>query len=505
VILDTSTIKSDIVLSADVCVVGSGAGGSVVAAELAAEGKEVVVVEEGRYWTSEDFTQHEEEMYPRLYRERGTKPTADYTALVSQGRALGGSTLTSFCLCFRTPRQILEHWAERFGLAELSHEALFPYFERVEKRISVSEMGPEHLNANNRVLVRGAERLGLRGRFMRHNRVDCLGCGYCAIGCAYDRKADALTTYLSAASKAGARIVPDAHVDKVLHERGAVTGVTGRLTVRAKGSKRYTLRVDAPTVVLAAGAIESPMLWSRSSLPDPNRLAGKGLHLHPYAIVAGLFEEPITSWQGVPQSYVVDEFLNLDKSIEGGFLAMSASAQPIATASSLPGLGRDHRRLMDGYARMAAIGFFLHDSSAGTIEPDAKGQAVIEYRLNDPDKADAINALKRSCEILFAAGAKSVVLPYNDLLEVRERAAIRSIDERGILANDPLFISFHPQGSLPMGRDPKKSMVDAFGASHRVKGLYVADASVLPTSVAVPPQESVMALAARTAERVLRG
>src|SRR5439155_3725861 len=218
-ILDTSTVHGDLTLSADVCVVGSGSGGSVAAAELAQGGKSVVVLEEGHYWTSDDFTQREEEMYPRLYRERGTKPTADYTVLVSQGRTLGGSTLVSFCLCFRTPHQILAHWAERFGLAELSHEAMFPYFERVERRIGVKEMGPEDANANNRVLMRGAERLGFRGRFMRHNRTECLGCGYCVIGCAYDRKGDALTTYSAAASKAGARMVPDAQVEAVRHER----------------------------------------------------------------------------------------------------------------------------------------------------------------------------------------------------------------------------------------------------------------------------------------------
>jgi choline dehydrogenase-like flavoprotein len=500
-IVDTSAIRGDVTLSAQVCVVGSGAGGSVVAAELAAAGKSVVLLEEGRYWTSEKFTQREEEMYPRLYRERGTKPTADYTVLVSQGRAVGGSTLASFCLCFRTPHQILAHWAERFGLDGLSHEALFGYFERVEERIGVKEMGPADLNANNRVLLRGADRLGFRGHFPRHNRTDCLGCGYCAIGCAYDRKGDALTTYIAAASKAGARVVPDAHVDRVRHERGVVLGVSGRVG-RSKGGMRFALEVDAPTVVLAAGALESPMLWFRSGLPDRDRLAGRNLHLHPYVVVAGLFDETIASWEGIPHSYVVDEFLNLDKSIDGGYLAIAASAQPIATAALLPGLGPDHRRLMEAYARTAGVAFFLHDRSRGEVKPDARGQAVIEYRLEDADKQDVMSAMRRGCEILFAAGAKSVVLPYNDMVELHQRSEIGVIEERGILANDPLFLSFHPQGTLPMGSSPKISMVDAYGAAHAVKGLYVADASVFPTSVAVPPQITVMALASRTAERI---
>ena len=189
---------------------------------------------------------------------------------------------------------------------------MFPHFERVEQMIRVSEMGPENVNANNRVLMRGADRLGFRGRFLRHNRTDCVGCGYCAIGCAYDRKNDALTTYLAAASRAGARIVPDAQVDKVLHKQGTVTGVSGRFTA-LQGGKRPRFRVVAPVVVLAAGALESPMLWFRSGLPDSYGIAGRTLHLHPYAVLTGVFDETIAAWQGPPQSYVVDEFLNLDK------------------------------------------------------------------------------------------------------------------------------------------------------------------------------------------------
>ena len=160
---------------------------------------------------------------------------------------------------------------------------------------------------------------------------------------------------------------------------------------------------------------------------------------------------------------------------------------------------------MDGYARTAGIAFFLHDRSSGRISADARGQAVIEYRLNDEDKHDVMTAMRRASEILFAAGAKAVVLPYNDLVELHHRADVKVIEERGILANDPLFLSFHPQGTLPMGRDARSAIVDAFGAAHHAKGLYVADASVFPTSVAVPPQITVMALATRTAQRILGG
>ena len=502
-ILDPATVDRDLRLEADVCVVGSGAGGSVVAEAAAAAGASVVVLEEGRYWTSRDFTQREEEMYPRLYRERGTKPTADYAVLVSQGRALGGSTRVGFCLCFRPPRLILDRWRREFGLEGLSHEALYPHLERVETAIRARRMGPADLNENNRVLLQGSERLGYRGHFVLHNRTDCLGCGYCAIGCAYDRKNDAFAVFLSQASARGARIVPEAHVERIRHDRSRAFGVEGWM-LRSRDGGRRTFRVDARAVVVAAGALESPMLWKRSELPDPHGVAGRNLRLHPYAVVAGLFDRPIRAWEGAPQSYVVDEFLNLEKRIEGGYLLFAASAQPVAGAAILPGLGTPHERLMSQFGHLAGVAFFLHDRTAGEVRPDRRGRAVIEYRLGDADQHDAMEAMRRAVSIHLAAGAGSVVLPYNDLVEVRTREdAAQTIERHGILANDPLFVSFHPQGTLRMGADPKTSVVRPDGRAHARGGLWVADASVFPTSVGVPPQVTVMALASRTAGAIL--
>ena len=501
-ILDVATVDRDVDLTADAIVIGSGAGGSVVAATLQGAGVQTVVLEEGAYVTSRDLNQREEDMYVRLYRERGSKPTADFAVLVSQGRALGGSTLVSHCLCFRPPRQILANWRDRFGVSGLDFESVFPHVERVERAIGVKAMGPEHLNANNRILMRGSERLGYRGRFLDHNRTDCLGCGYCTLGCAYDRKGDALGTFLADASRNGARIVPETRVERILTRNGEAIGIEGRLR-RARDGKFRRVRVRAPIIVLSAGALESPMLWKRSRLPDRADVVGENLRLQPYVIVTGVFEEPVRAWEGVPQSYVVDESLNLDRSLEGGWLTFAASAQPVATAGMLPGIGADHRELMRRYAHLGAIAVFLHDRTAGRVKADRRGRAVIHYELGEEDRRDAVAALGQATEILFAAGASKVVLPYNDLVELPDREARRTIEDRGILANDPLFLSFHPQGTMRMGSDPEAAVVDPFGGAHGVRGLWVADASVFPTSTAVPPQITVMSIAARIASDVL--
>ncbi len=127
----------DLALRADVCVIGSGAGGAVVAAELAEAGRSVVVLEQGHYWTAVDFTQREEEMLPRLFEESGMRQTVDGAFTILQGRNVGGSTVHNLCYCFRAPDPILRMWREEHGLDELTAEALEPSFARVEKNLHV--------------------------------------------------------------------------------------------------------------------------------------------------------------------------------------------------------------------------------------------------------------------------------------------------------------------------------------------------------------------------------
>ncbi|MCC6766019.1 MAG: GMC family oxidoreductase [Deltaproteobacteria bacterium] len=502
-ILDTATVDADVQLRADVCVVGSGAGGAAVAAELAEAGHSVVLVEDGPYLRGEDFVQREDVMYPRLYREGGTKATADYTVLVSQGRAVGGSTVASFCLCVRPPRPLLGYWARQLGLAGLEHEAMHPFFRTVEKRIGAQPIRPEQVNGNSAKLQHGSEKLGYRGYRPFHNRVECLGAGYCALGCTYDRKGDALTTYVPAASRAGAVIVPDCQVTQVRIGKGRAAGVAGVFR-RSRTGAAHTLDVAAKVVVLAAGAVNSPRIWRQSRLPDPSDTVGRNLRLQPQVVVTALYPEPIESWKGIPQGYVVDEFLTIGgRSAGSGYLLVPAFAHPVAAASMLPGYGAEHRELMGLYPRLGAIAVLLHDHTRGRLELEETGPPAVSYRLGGSDEDQLMDALEKACDISFAAGAEKVFLPYNEVVTIAKRGAYQPIRDRGVRMNDPLFLSYQPQGTLRMGGDRRKSVVDPQGEAHAVRGLFVADASVFPTSVAVPAQVTVMALATRTAQHIV--
>jgi choline dehydrogenase-like flavoprotein len=495
--------RDDLTTRADVCVIGSGAGGAVAAAELASAGLDVVVLEQGHHWTSRDFTQREEQMLPRLFEEAGMRQTEDGSVIVLQGRCVGGSTVHNLCYSFRTPEPILAMWRAEHGLDALDAESLAASFERVEQGLGVKQIRPDEVNALNAVIRRGAEALGWSGFVTRHNRTGCVQSGYCILGCSYDAKQSMLVTYVPRADRAGARIWADARADHIEVSGGRVRAVHGR-SVDLAGRAGARIRVDAPVVVLAAGAVASPELLLRSGIANRSGQVGRNLHLHPSVMVAGFFDEPLHAYRGIPQSYYVDEFIDLERDPHQGYVLMPIAGFPGLTAANLPGFGRDHFRWMRGFDRMAGLLVLLHDRSSGSVEPGAApARPRLRYALDAEDRRQLAEGLVHCCELLLAAGAREVLVPYwRDPLVLRPGDDPARILRRGVRQGEIPIASTHPQSTCKMGGDPRHSVVDAWGASHEVRGLFVADMSVFPTSLGAPPQITTAALADRTAQHI---
>jgi choline dehydrogenase-like flavoprotein len=489
---------------ADVCVIGSGAGGAVAAAELAAAGLSVVVLEQGPHWTAADFTQREDEMLPRLFEEAGMRQTVDGAVTILQGRCVGGSTVHNLCYAFRTPDPILALWRDEHGLPELTAQALAPSFERVERNLKVKPIREDEVNALNRLLRRGTEALGWSGLLAKHNREGCIQAGYCILGCSYDAKQSMLVTYVPAADRAGARIFSDARAERIEVEQGRVRRVLGH-AVDAGGRPRQPVEVEARVVVLAAGAVASPDLLLRSRIGNRSGQVGRSLHLHPSVMVAGLFDEEIHAYRGIPQSWYVDEFIDLERDPTSGYVLMPITGFPVLTATTLPGFGREHFRLMRGFAHTAGVLVLLHDRSEGSVEPGpSPGRPRIRYALDATDRRLLAEGLARCGELLFAAGAREVVVPYLDgPLVLRRGDDVSVVVRRGVRPGELPIASTHPQSTCRMGGDPRRSVVGPFGECHEVRGLFVADMGVFPTSLGAPPQITTAALADRTARHVL--
>jgi choline dehydrogenase-like flavoprotein len=492
----------DLVESADVCVIGSGGGGAVAAAELAAGGLSVVVLEQGPHFTSADFSQREDEMLPRLFEEGGMRQTADGSVVILQGRSIGGSTVHNLCYAFRTPDPILRMWSAEHGLPELDAAALEPSLQRVERQLRVKQIREDEVNVLNRRIRSGAQKLGYSGFVTRHNRENCVQAGYCILGCSYGAKQSMLVTYVPRADASGARIYAGARAERIEAEGSGVRRVLGHV-VDDVGRPLGSIEVTARAVVLSAGAVASPDLLLRSGLGGDG--VGRNLHLHPSVVVAGFFADEIHAYRGIPQSYYIDAFIDLERDPHRGYVLMPVAGFPAMTAVNLPGFGREHYRIMRDFSKMGGLLALLHDESAGRVESGASpARPHIEYGLEDGDARLLARGVRHCAEVLFAAGAQRVVVPYlpeatifgpgDDLAE---------IERRGVRAGGVQMASTHPQSTCRMGGDPRTSVVNAWGEVHGVPGLFVADMSVFPTSLGAPPQITTAALADRTARHLL--
>lgn len=442
-------------MRADAVVVGTGAGGAVAAYELAAAGLSVVVLEEGGRVAAADFTARPRDMTPRFYRDGGQTATIGTPPIaIPLGRAVGGTTILNSATCYRTPPALLARW----GL--WTPDELEPYLRRVERLYGVGRVDRALAGRNAHLMEAGARRLGWSGEYLHRAARGCVGSGVCAAGCPSGGKQHTANTYVPRAEAAGATLVTGARVTRVLFARGPrrrAVGVGARL--RGGGA----LRVDAALVVVAAGAIGTPVLLKRSGVRHPR--LGRNLSVHPATGVWAEFDEDVRMSEGVPQAYAVDEFAPDGIMLEGwtGPPDLLALAQP---------------RLASRWATVAQAGLMIRDDARGSVHAIG-GRAILRYALTDADLRRLRTAIDRAEELMRAAGAHTVHRPFAHAREAKQ---------------DLLLTAFHPLGTAAAG-----DVVD--GDLMLQPGLMVADGSAVPSALGVNPQLTIMALATRAARR----
>src|SRR6267143_736443 len=478
----------------DVVVVGSGAGGAVAAKELAEAGLKVIVLEEGEHFNRRDFTGSPPERLRRFYRGNGLTFTIGVpTISLPIGRGVGGSTLIKSGTCFRTPDFVLESWG-------LDGAELNPLFDEVEATLNVGPVGDDIMGANGQVMDRGRRELGYSGGPIRRNAKGCHGSGVCAFGCPLDAKLGMHVTYLPLAAKAGARIITGCRVDGIIIENGRAVGVRGSTLDPETGAMQRDGRfeVSAPHVVLAAGAIYTPALLQRQRLANSSRQVGRNLRIHPGCGVLGVFDHDLHAWKGVMQSYYVDEKLH------DGILVEATYPPPGVgySAGGVGGKGSDLKDFLARYPQTAAAGLIISDSGTGRVRATPGGGLLITYNLSTDDLRKTLEGIRLTTEIYLAAGAQEVHTLLPGLPAIRKREELSWITDGKWTAADLKLSAYHPMGTCRMGKDPRSSVVAEFGRAHDVPGLVITDASMLPGSTYVNPQNTIMALAARSARNL---
>ncbi|HEX2913805.1 MAG TPA: GMC family oxidoreductase N-terminal domain-containing protein [Chloroflexia bacterium] len=491
-------------LSCDAVIIGSGAGGGVVAGVLAAAGKDVIVLEKGGYYQEADFNQNELEAFEKLYLDRGLTTSADKGISLLAGGCLGGGTVVNWTTSFPTPERVRQEWDDEEGW-----EVFYtPQYERstqaILKRMGVSR-DYNRLAKRDQIMWRGLEALGWHRDTMPRNVRNCTqaeDCGFCSFGCPLGAKQSTLVTYLEDAYQNGARIIVNCAADRVLTERGRASGVAATAYDPASG-ERYQLTVRAKAVILAAGAINTPAVLLRSGLGGP--AVGKYLRLHPATAVSGLFDERIDSWNGVMQGAYSSQFSDLDGKGYGAILETG----PIHMSVGASGLGwedgRSFKDLMLKVKQTASIVVITRDKDSGSITINRQGLPVINYNVSKHDLRHARATVAGAVRLLEAAGA-SEIRTLNTVPPVYRPGSgetiesfMQRVDRQGWGPNQMAFFSYHQMGSARMGSNPQTSVVNEYNECHTTPGLYVTDGSAFPGASGVNPMITIETIAHRAA------
>jgi choline dehydrogenase-like flavoprotein len=483
----------------DAAIVGSGAGGAVAAATLAEQGLDVLVLESGPYVDRSGYPTDPLEGLPLLYRDGGMTIASGKPAIpVPVGRAVGGTTVINSGTCFRAPEEVLAGWRLEYGI-EWAAE-LDPIYASAEETLSVTPLDLETLGRNGQLCAEGARALGASGGPISRNAGRCVQCSSCPLGCRLDAKLAAHVSYLPRAVAAGARVRAGVQVQRVITEGGRAVGLACRAGLPTTGVQELSRngrppagrdwKVRAKAVISAGGAFGTPELLLRSGVQ--HSALGRHLHIHPAAWIGARYEEEVRGWEGVMQSYYVDQWQPEGILLEATFTPLSFGAQ------WLPGVGAPFSDRVAHYDHIASIGVHLHDRSEGRVGLASNGSLRLSYRLLEEEARRIQFGIARAAEIHFAAGATEVY-PTVGPVSVIPRGRLAEFESLGLKPADLRLEAFHPMSTARMGADPDASVCDPRGAVRGLDALYVADAALLPTSVGVNPMMTVIACATHVA------
>jgi choline dehydrogenase-like flavoprotein len=507
-----SDVTTDLALTADAVVIGTGAGGAVAAARLAEAGLDVVMLEEGGWYRGADFTEREVEMTERLYADGGLRSTDDLSVVMLQGRSVGGSTTVNWLIMLRTPDWVLDEWATHHGLEGMRAHDLAPEFDRIEQEVHARLVPDDAHSANNRLILDGARALGWAARAGAINARGCVRSGFCGYGCRYDAKQGMLQTYVPRAVAAGARLFADVRADTIeLRERDTGQGRAPRKRVHASVLDRATGRVlrrvhvDAPLVIAAGGAVGTPALLQRSGMGGGG--VGEWLRLHPTTAVIGFYDHTIQANTGIPLTTLCTEFLRTPTS-DYGFWLECPPLHPSLGSVAAPGFGRAHAALLARFPQMGAFIALTRDGaertvSSGRVRVARNGRTHLSYRLTPTDAATVRRSMAAAAELHLANGARDVQTLHTRPIVVSSTRDLAAIATASVAPNDVGLFSAHVNGTCRIGTDPATSGTTPDGERHGVRGLYVADGSLLPSGVGVNPQETIMALSSVIAGRIV--
>ena len=501
-VLRITIIRCPTELDCDVVIVGSGAGGSVAAAVLAAAGKRVIVLEGGSGKQAPDFILRED-AGRLLFQDQAMTTTSDLSVGILAGATLGGGTTVNWGTSLVLPFSIRMEWADLSGCRFFIEESFDRAFEAIKTMLSVGQ-AETVVNQNNAKLRDGCQALNYRWCALPRNSRGCdpALCSFCTFGCPLNAKQSGPVALLRRAQEQDTTIIANCRAERVVIRGRRAVGVDATATDPETG-ERHTVRVHAPIVVVAAGAINTPVLLMRSGVSL--HALGRNLFLHPTAVVAGRYKgQQILPWVGPPQTIMSDQFAEYSGNY--GFRLETAPAHPGFIAGALPWFdAQDHQSRMEHLAETSFFIALVRDRTSGSVRAGRDGPPIIEYSPGKLERELLCRGVQEAARVHWAAGADEILSPHTRR-HCFQRGADAIEEFCAQLSREPVdhnwmaLYSAHQMGTARMGSSKRDAVCNEEGEVFGVKNLFVADASAFPASSGVNPMLTIMALAKHSAQ-----
>ena len=497
-IKDGSKFREDQQLTCDALIIGSGAGGAVLAKELAQGGQSVIIIEEGDQHPSSSHRDLPFQAVQRLYRDKGFTTTLGTPSIpLPMGRVWGGTTLINSGTCFRTPEHIFNHWQKTFGLTDLNPQRFDPYFERVERNLHVAPADFGVMGKSNLLFHEFLQKNWPAGKPLLRNTKYCDGRGFCCYGCPTGAKQSMEQNYLPQAIKLGAKGFVNTKLERLITRNKKIVGALANFLDKNGRPTGHQITVLSKNTFLCTGSLMTPAILKKNKIASRNKHVGKHLSLHPATKVYAQFAEDIFGWEGTPQAYYSDVFNQDGVTFEGIFVP------PDIVALTAPFVGNKFVEFMNHYRKIASFGFLIEDSSEGSIYNLPLLGPTILYDINKADVEKFKKGVLFLAQLFLRGGAEKVFTLLHGHTEITSEEDLKKLEHAKIKNSDIESMAFHPLGSCRMGMSAARAVV---GPDFKVFGhenLYICDGSVIPSSLGVNPQISIMAFATALAEQIL--
>lgn len=486
--------------SADVIVVGSGAGGATVAKILSESGYSVFVVEEGRRVETDEFDANLWRSMKRTFRSLGTQVATGKAIIpMLQGRVVGGTTVINSAISWRTPEDVRDDWIKRFGLGEtLRGDKLDRAFDQIEKDLGIVPTPENRFSGSDVIMKAACTAAGLEPHPTSRNVIDCEGSGMCLQGCQGARKQSMALTYIPTAEKNGAIVMANRRVDTVIVENSRAVGVRGRVMGGLSGHEAegsFELRAKR-AVVLAASAIQTPQILLRSGLQSKS--IGRHFQPHPGVGMVGFFPQDVRMWEGASQGFEAVPPRSERYKLE------TLGIPPEMAAVRLPGIGKVLMEEVSNLRHAACWAVLVRARAEGRVRvPRVKASSGITYSVLDSDLEIFAKGMRMAAQMMFEQGADYVapgVYGLPDRITSPDQVAL--ISAEALHPKKMTMLATHLMGTCRMGPDPDRSVIDPGFESHEVNRLYIADSSIFPTNMGVNPQHTIIGLATLAGDRI---